>query len=392
MIKAVLLDMDNTLLHNPDARFANAFRQLFDQFFRGELAIKGSIHALRAGFASLGSDLANCPSNAEAMVNCLARSLSLTHADADQALRRFYAEVYGELQPLVAPADGAAALIENLLEQGLLVAVATNPLYPETAIAQRLEWAGLGGLVSEFAIVTHSENMHFAKPQPEYMAETVARVGIEPDEALMVGDSAANDMQAARAIGCLTWHVPTDGGLADLAQHIQRDAWREIAQPPALLPEMIAPQYRGNLGALRGLLADSSSSQWQERPDPEEWSILQIVCHLWQTEASVHQARLQSILAEDKPFLTALPPPGPHVPPCHDDANLVWRRFSRDRRATLSILDGLTPEQWRRPARHSIFGLTTLLEMAYFTAQHDRLHITQLCQTLGKCVDEAALS
>jgi hypothetical protein len=25
------------------------------------------------------------------------------------------------------------------------------------------------------------------------------------------------------------------------------------------------------------------------------------------------------------------------------------------------------------------------LEMAHFTAQHDRLHLNQICQTLGKC-------
>lgn len=392
MIKAVLLDMDNTLLHNPDARFAGAFRRLFDDFFLGEFAIEGSIDALRAGFANIGRDLVNCPSNAQALVDCLAHWLPLGHDDAAQALRRFYAEVYGELQPLVSPVDGAAALVEDLLEQGLLLAVATNPLYPESAILQRLEWAGLGGLVGEFAIVTHSENMHFAKPQPEYIAEVVARVGIEPDEALMVGDSAVNDRQAARAIGCPTWQVGVDGSLADLAQRIQSHAWRESFQPPTLQPAMIAPQYRGNLGALRGLLAESTPSQWQERPDPEEWSILQIVCHLWTTETAVHQARLQSILAEDDPFLAALPPPGPHVPPCHDDANFVWRRFNRDRRATLSMLGDLTQAQWLRSARHSIFGLTTLLEMAYFTAQHDRLHITQLCQTLGKCADEAALS
>ena len=392
MIKAVLLDMDNTLLHNPDARFAGAFRRLFDQFFRDEFAIDGSIDALRAGFANMGRDLVNCPSNAQALVDCLAHWLPLAPDDADQALRRFYAEVYGELQPLVSPVDGAAALIENLLEQGLLVAVATNPLYPESAILQRLAWAGLGGLIGEFAIITHSENMHFAKPQPEYMAEVVARVGIEPDEALMVGDSAVNDMQSARAIGCATWQVGVDGSLADMAHHIQSDDWRESFQTSALQPTMIAPQYRGNLGALRGLLAESTPRQWQERPDPEEWSILQIVCHLWTTETAVHQARLQSILAEDDPFLAALPPPGPHLPPCHDDANFVWRRFNDDRRKTLAMLDGLTQAQWLRPARHSIFGLTTLLEMAYFTAQHDRLHITQLCQTLGKCADEAALS
>ena len=392
MIKAVLLDMDNTLLHNPDARFAKAFRQHFDDFFRAELGIDGSITALRAGFANMGRDLVNCPSNFQALRDCLAHWLPMDADEAEHALRRFYAEVYGELQALVSPVAGAAELIESLLAQGLLVAIATNPLYPDSAIVKRLEWACLGGLIDEFAFISHSENMHFAKPQTEYMAEVVARVGIEPDEALMVGDSAVNDMQAAHAIGCPSWHVGVDGSLAGLARHIQRDAWREVYPPAALQPAMIAPQYRGNLGALRGLLDESTPSQWQARPDPEEWSILQILCHLWTTETAVHRARLQRILAEDKPFLAALPPPGPHVPPCYDDANWVWARLNQDRRETLAIVDGLTAAQWQRPARHSIFGLTTVMEMAYFTAQHDRLHITQFCQTLGKCADEAALS
>jgi hypothetical protein len=61
------------------------------------------------------------------------------------------------------------------------------------------------------------------------------------------------------------------------------------------------------------------------------------------------------------------------------------QRFATEREQTIALLTGLTDAQWGRPARHSVFGPTTLLEMAAFTARHDRLHINQLCQTLGKC-------
>ena len=392
MIKAVLLDMDNTLLRNPDARFAAAFRELFDQFFRDEFGVAGSVAALRDGFGNIGRPRQTIPTNAEAILDCLAFALPLPRDEIAAALARFYAEDYPALEPLIEPAAGAAALIEQLLQQGLLVALATNPLYPESAILRRLEWAGLGGWIDEFAFITHSENMHYAKPQPEYHAETIARVGVEPDEALMVGDSAVNDILPSRFLGGAAWHLETDGGLSILRKRVGESDWRENYEPLPLRPDMIAPQYRGNMAALAGLLAESSPAQWHERPDPDEWSIMQIVCHLWSTETRVHQARLRTILAEDDPFLAALPPPGPHVPPCHDDANEVLSRFVDDRRATLRLLTALSPADWLRNARHSIFGLTTLLEMAQFTAQHDRLHITQLCQTLGKCVDDAALS
>ena len=59
--------------------------------------------------------------------------------------------------------------------------------------------------------------------------------------------------------------------------------------------------------------------------------------------------------------------------------------FAEERQQTVAFLNDLPPEAWTRPARHSIFGPTTLLEMANFTATHDRLHIQQICQTLGRC-------
>ena len=153
------------------------------------------------------------------------------------------------------------------------------------------------------------------------------------------------------------------------------------------MPACLAPQFQGNLAALSGLLDEVKQHQWMQRPDPNEWSILQILCHLWQAETEVHQQRLRTILAEDNPFIPVLPPPGPDIPECHDDGLEVFERFRRERLATREMLTGLDDADWARPARHSIFGLTNLLEMAYFTAQHDRLHISQLCQTLGKCAE-----
>ena len=147
----------------------------------------------------MGRDIERLPTNLDALINCLAQMTPLSHEQAASAIRRFYDEIYGELQPLVTPVEGADALIESLLEQGLLVAVATNPLYPESAIHGRLRWAGLADYINEFAFITHSENMRFAKPQPEYYAEVVARVGIEPVEALVVGDSEVNDIVASAA-------------------------------------------------------------------------------------------------------------------------------------------------------------------------------------------------
>ncbi|MCY3866591.1 MAG: DinB family protein, partial [Chloroflexi bacterium] len=207
------------------------------------------------------------------------------------------------------------------------------------------------------------------------------------DETLLVGDSALNDIAPASAIGIHTWQVKEHDELGVIFRYIQEPGWPLTYLPRPLQPSMIMPQFIGNIAALHGLLAEVKRHQWLQRPDPHEWSILQILCHLWHSEAPVHRARLHAILERHDPFIAAPPPPGPDIPPCDDDGYAAFDCFQREREETIRLLAALTPAQWSRTARHSIFGLTTLLEMAHFTAQHDRLHITQLCQTLGKCAE-----
>ena len=387
MIKAVLLDLDNTLLHNPDRQWVAAFRRQWDSHFAKRYGIEHASATLRNAIGYLNSEPPSYRTNAAAMLDALAIDMPLAKDDLSTALTSFYEGDYICLRANTSPVARAVELVEDLLNQNLLVAIATNPLFPEVATHERLGWAGLSGSVSEFAFITHSENMHFAKPSPAYFAETVARVGVEPDETLIIGDSVRNDMDPARAIGIHTWQVNSEDGLGAICEHVRKPDWQQKYHSRQLQNSMILPQYIGNIAALYGLLAEVKMHQWYQRPDPHEWSILQILCHLWQSESAVHQHRLQTILYQDNPFIAAPAPPGPHIPPCHDDGYEVMNCFQRDREVTIKLLSGLTPSQWDRPARHSIFGLTNMLEMAHFTAQHDRLHITQLCQTLGKCAD-----
>lgn len=387
MIKAVLLDLDNTLLRNPDSEWVAAFRRQWDLHFAEGCGIEQASSALRNAIGRINREPESYRRNADAILEALSSALPLTEVALSAAIASFYRGYYRRLRQNTAPMTNAAVLVESLLKQDLLVAIATNPFFPESATRERIRWAGLSNLISEFAFITHSENMRFAKPSPAYYAETIARVGVEPDEALLIGDSMRNDIEPARAIGIHTWQVSEADGLDSILDHVRDSEWRQNYPSRQLRSNMILPQFKGNIAALHGLLAEVKPHQQQQRPDPQEWSILQILCHLWQSEESVHRARLQAILQQNNPFIAAPPPPGPDIPPCHEDANQALYCFQRERESTMRLLSELSPAQWDRPARHSIFGLTTALEMAHFTAQHDRLHITQLCQTLGKCAE-----
>lgn len=397
MIKAVLLDLDDTLVKVSDS-FVSAYLHLADSFFHerwGHEQISNTLlHFARGETGAIAIWETKTAAALRLIQRAVGRSLDEVRAGFDE----FYARVYPQLQGCVEPVPGAARLIEFLRERPCTLVIATNPLYPAEAIRQRLAWGGLEAIWGD-AVVTSGDIMHFAKPDPAYYAEILGRIGVEPDEAVMVGDSVENDMLPAALVGMNTFQID-HGASASSANDDERrgtldDFLRRIGAldgfdtwiAPTLKPQAVEHELRGNLGALFGLLDEVKPHQWRQHPDPNEWSIMQVVCHLLESETSVQQPRLQRILTEDNPFLASpQQPPGPReFNECDEDGVHAARQFAERRQELIEWLRRLKPDDWQRPARHSIFGLTTLLEMAHFTAQHDRLHLNQLCQTLGRC-------
>jgi len=382
MIKAVLLDMDNTVLKNPDRAFATAFLTKFEQHFETNLAVQGSALVFRRLISLFSRGRIGDESNSELTVRTMAETTGQSPEKIRTTLNQFYDEIYPFLQSCIQPVAGVVKLIEELRDAGHKVIIATNPIYPASAVKQRLMWANLPAQDADYDFITSADNMHYAKPDPAYFAEILGRIGVEPDETIMVGDSFRNDIRPAQTIGIHTYHLK-EHTLADFM--VDFPAIKRQVARQQLQPSMIEPQLRGNIGALYGLLADVQPNFWHQKPVSNEWSIVQILCHLVSAENHNERPRLQKILRVDNPFITAPKPPGPNIEACAEEGLSVARHFVNTRQKTIELIQTFTDDDWKKPARHSIFGLTTMLEMAYFTAQHDRLHLNQLCETIGRC-------
>lgn len=385
MIKAVLLDLDNTLLHNPDKAFASAFLHHFQAHFTQALGLADAGQRFRSAIKNLSQPARHgLVFNTDLIVAEIARGTALSNESIATTLRDFYETTYLQVQGCIQPVAGAAAFIRRLQADGYAVVIATNPLYSLDAVKKRMEWAQLPLEDHLYAFITSADTSHFCKPDPAYYAEILGRVGVEPDEAIMIGDSTRNDIEPARLLGLQTVAITAERPLSHLITHFD-----ELMEAPIsaldLKPHMIAPQLRGNIGALFGFLSQVQAGYWHQRPDRNEWSILQVLCHLLTAETQTERPRLQRIAREDNPFIAAPPPPGPDIPICDEDGMRVAQNFAQEREKTLQFIASLPDLAWSRKARHSIFGLTTLLEMAHFSAQHDRLHLNQLCQTIGRC-------
>jgi FMN phosphatase YigB (HAD superfamily) len=105
--------------------------------------------------------------------------------------------------PVLSPVEGTdKTLLRTVYE--LDVVIATNPLFPATAIEQRLEWAGVAGF--PYQLVTTYENSRACKPNLLYYEQILKSIGHHAEACLMVGD---DDMDmVAGHLGCATFLVP----------------------------------------------------------------------------------------------------------------------------------------------------------------------------------------
>ena len=122
--------------------------------------------------------------------------LSLTEAETEAALARFY-PVYAEASAAGRGLfTGALELLEHLTSRGLPLGLCTNKAQPITDIA--VNALGIGHY---FRVIVGARDDLPKKPDPTPLLTAIAPLGAVPADVLMVGDSGA-DIGAAKAAGC----------------------------------------------------------------------------------------------------------------------------------------------------------------------------------------------
>ena len=91
--------------------------------------------------------------------------------------------------------DGVPETLEQLHATGHVMAICTNKLHaPTVKILEGL------GFARYFSVVTGGDTFPVRKPDPGHLLGVLERLGVEPDAAIMIGDS-PNDIGCAIAAG-----------------------------------------------------------------------------------------------------------------------------------------------------------------------------------------------
>ena len=208
----------------------------------------------------------------------------------------------------------------------------------------------------------------------------------------MVGDDWENDIVGAATAGICTYWISEDGSAPpdpnipisgygtyhDLAEKIE-SGWLDTLSAPPPTRDTLLARLLAFPCAIDVLRRTYRAEIMECKPAETEWSVRDIICHLRDHEAEEDRKRLERILSESNPFLSANYDPWAHVQHYAEvSADEAFLQFTALRMKTFVWLSALPREAWSRPARYSIFGPTHFEEMVRFTTEHDLTHLRQM--------------
>jgi len=193
-MKAVLFDLDGTLLPMNQEKFIETYM--------GTMAKKLAPHGYEPKvlgngvFAGIKSMVANDGSmtNEEAFWKAFSGIVGEQVKEDLPIFDDYYRNEFQSVAEVCGYDARAKEIIDYIKGKGYQVVLATNPLFPSIATESRMRWAGLEK--EEFALYTTYENSSYCKPNPKYYLEILEKIGVAPEECLMVGNDVTEDMVA----------------------------------------------------------------------------------------------------------------------------------------------------------------------------------------------------
>lgn len=194
-IKAVLFDLDATLLPmNQDEFLKTYFKLLATRMARYGYDPKEVVDGIWKGSYAMIKNDGKC-SNEELFWKVFAQAIGEKVLNDRYIFDEFYQQEFDNLKELCGYNPKANMIVKKLKDAGVQIVLATNPMFPSLATEKRAMWAGLD--INDFVFYTTYENIGYSKPNPEYYKEIANRLSILPEECLMVGNDASDDMIAS---------------------------------------------------------------------------------------------------------------------------------------------------------------------------------------------------
>lgn len=213
MVKAVLFDLDGTLLPMDQDEFVKGYfrllaKKLAPYGYEPDALVKAVWH----GTAAMVKNDGSC-TNEEVFWKDFTNIFGEKARSHEPVFAEYYEKDFQQVKDICGFTPKAAETVRSLKSAGVRVALATNPVFPAVATESRIRWAGLEP--EEFELYTTYENIGFCKPNLEYYREILRRMELDAANCLMVGNDVDEDMVAGQLgmeVFLLTDHLINKSG------------------------------------------------------------------------------------------------------------------------------------------------------------------------------------
>jgi len=132
--------------------------------------------------------------------------------------------------------------------------------------------------------------------------------------------------------------------------------------------------------AVTRLLENLPKESIAVRPSPDEFSVLENVCHLRDIEIEGYRVRIRRILAEDHPLLSDLDGAKLAIERDYNrqSVNEALEAFTSARRQNVAVLREIAAADFEREGNMEGLGRITLRKLLEMMCEHDEGHVDDL--------------
>lgn len=195
-MKAVLFDLDGTLLPMNQEEFTSTYFKLLSKAM--EKYGYSPEHMMKAVWTGTKAMVLNDGSstNEETFWREFGKLFDRDVRADEPLFSAFYENEFEGARACCGFTEDAKKLVDEAKSMGYRVVLATNPLFPAIATEKRMEWAGLKP--EDFELYTTYEHIGYCKPNIKYYEEILKRIGVAPEDCLMIGNDVTEDMVAEK--------------------------------------------------------------------------------------------------------------------------------------------------------------------------------------------------
>ncbi len=135
-----------------------------------------------------------------------------------------------------------------------------------------------------------------------------------------------------------------------------------------------------NVETIRNLVDDITKEQAQWKPKPTEWSILEVLNHLYDEEREDFRKRLDLVLHHPGQPWPSNDPEGWVIERQYNNRDLAdsLQKFLQERKQSVIWLEGLSSPDWNAQHTHPKWGAMSAGTLLSSWVVHDFHHIRQL--------------